>query len=49
MPLWSLTSEMFEKLKSDFTAKKEEIIKLEKEDPKDWYVNDLKELKSKIK
>ena len=49
MPLWSLTTELFEKLKSDFTDKKEEILKLEKEDPKNWYVEDLKELKSKIK
>ena len=30
MPLWSLTTELFEKLKLDFTAKKEEISKLEK-------------------
>jgi len=49
MPLWSLTVELFEKLKSDFTAKKEEITKMEKEEPKDWYVEDLNELKSKIK
>lgn len=48
MPLWSLTKELFEKLKSDFTSKKEEIVKLEKEDPKDWYIQDLKELKKKV-
>ena len=48
MPLWSLTKELFEKLKLDFTAKKEEIVKLEKEEPKDWYVRDLKELKKKV-
>ena len=48
MPLWSLTKELFEKLKLDFTAKKEEIVKLEKEEPKDWYIQDLKELKKKV-
>ena len=48
MPLWSLTTELFEKLKLDFTMKKEEISKLEKEDPKNWYIQDLKELKKKI-
>ena len=49
MPLWSLTKELFDKLKSDFTAKKGEIIELEKVDPKDMYLEDLKELKQKIK
>ena len=48
MPLWSLTSELFEKLKADFTAKKQEIIELEKVEPKTWYLDDLKELKIKI-
>ena len=49
MPIWSLTKELFEKLKIDFTAKKEEIIQLEKVEPKDMYLEDLKELKQKIK
>ena len=49
MPLWSLTKELYDKLKSDFTAKKEEIIELEKVEPKDMYLEDLKELKQKIK
>lgn len=49
MPLWSLTKELFEKLKTDFTAKKGEIIELEKIEPKDMYLEDLKELKQKIK
>jgi len=48
MPLWSLTKELFEKLKNDFTAKKEEVANLEKVDPKDMYLDDLKELKQKI-
>lgn len=48
MPLWSLTKELFEKLKLDFTAKKEEITELEKIEPKDMYLSELKELKQKI-
>lgn len=48
MPIWSLTKELFEKLKADFTSKKEEIIALEKVEPKDMYLEDLKELKQKI-
>lgn len=48
MPLWSLTKELFEKLKLDFTAKKEEIVELEKIEPKDMYLSELKELKQKI-
>lgn len=48
MPLWSLTKELFEKLKLDFTAKKEEIVELEKVEPKDMYLSELKELKQKI-
>ena len=49
MPIWSLTKELFEKLKTDFTTKKEEVVELEKVDPKDMYLDDLKELKQKIK
>ena len=48
MPLWALTKELFEKLKTDFTAKKEEIAELEKVEPKNMYLDDLKELKTKI-
>lgn len=49
MPIYSLTHELFEKLKSDFTAKKIEIKKLEETDPKDMYLDDLDELKRKFK
>jgi len=49
MPIYSLTKELFEKLKEDFTAKKEEIKKLEETDPKDMYLEDLGELKKKFK
>ena len=49
MPIYSLTKEMYEKLKEDFKLKKEEIIKLEATDPKDMYLLDLTELKKKFK
>lgn len=49
MPIYSLTKEMYEKLKEDFKLKKEEIAKLEATDPKDMYINDLSELKKKFK
>ena len=49
MPIYSLTREMFEKLKEDFKLKKEEIEKLKLVDPKDMYLEDLSELKKKIK
>ena len=40
---------MFDKLKQDFTSKKEEIEKLKLIDPKDMYIDDLSELKKKFK
>ena len=40
---------MFEKLKEDFKIKKEEIEKLKLVDPKDMYLDDLSELKKKLK
>jgi DNA topoisomerase-2 len=49
MPIYSLTKEMYEKLKADFIEKKAEIQKMEETDPKDMYVNDLNELKKKFK
>ena len=49
MPIYSLTKEMYEKLKEDFKLKKEEIAKLEATDPKDMYISDLSELKKKFK
>jgi len=49
MPIYSLTKEMFDKLKEDFSAKKEEIKILESTDPKDMYLLDLTELKKKFK
>jgi DNA topoisomerase-2 len=49
MPIYSLTREMFDKLKEDFKLKKEEIEKLKLVDPKDVYLEDLSELKKKIK
>ncbi len=49
MPIYSLTKEMYDKLKEDFKIKKEEIVKLEATDPKDMYLDDLNELKKKFK
>lgn len=49
MPIYSLTKELFEKLKEDFTSKKMEIKKLEETDPKDMYLDDLNDLKKKFK
>jgi DNA gyrase/topoisomerase IV subunit A len=49
MPIYSLTKEMYEKLKEDFVFKKEEIKILEETDPKDMYMLDLTELKKKFK
>ncbi len=49
MPIWSLTKEMFEKLKEDYKSKKLEFEEIEKVDPKEMYINDLSELKKKLK
>ena len=49
MPIWSLTKEMFEKLKEDFKIKKEEMEKLSLVEPRDMYLGDLSELKKKLK
>lgn len=49
MAIWSLTKEMYEKLLKEIESKKLEIETLEKKDPRSIYLEDLKELKSKIK
>jgi DNA topoisomerase-2 len=49
MPIYSLTKEVFDKLKADFIEKKAEIQKMEQTDTKDMYVDDLNELKKKFK
>lgn len=49
MAIYSLTKELFEKLKSDFTSKKEDIKKLESTEPKDMYIDDLNNLKKSVK
>ncbi len=49
MPIYSLTKELFEKMKKDFTDKKVEIKTLEETDVKDMYLLDLSELKKKFK
>ena len=49
MPIYSLTKEMYEKIKEDFLTKKEEIKILEATDAKDMYLLDLAELKKRFK
>jgi DNA topoisomerase-2 len=49
MPIYSLTKEMYEKLKEDFVSKKEEIKKIEDTYPKDMYLSDLSDLSKKFK
>ena len=49
MPIYSLTKEVFDKLKSDFTSKKEEIEVLKSKEPKELYLKDLNELKKNFK
>jgi DNA topoisomerase-2 len=49
MPIYSLTKEMFEKIKEDFKSKKDDIEKLKSVQPKDMYLEDLSELKKKLK
>ena len=49
MPIYSLTKELFEKLKEDFMTKKAEIKVLEETDPKEMYLDDLNDLKKKFK
>jgi len=48
MPIYSLTKELFERLKEDFKSKKEEIEIIKSLDPKTMYIDDLNELKKKI-
>lgn len=48
MPIYSLTMEIFEKLKDDFKSKKEEIEKIKLLNIKDMYLEDLNELKKKV-
>jgi len=49
MPIYSLTKELFDKLKLDYKSKKVEIDDLKKTDPKDMYLLDLSELKKSLK
>jgi DNA topoisomerase-2 len=49
LPIYSLTKEVFEKLKEDFLLKKDEIKNVESWTPKGMYLEDLQELKKKLK
>lgn len=48
MPIYSLTKELYDKLKEDFKAKKDEIETLKVIEPKSMYLDDLKDLKKKL-
>lgn len=49
MPIYSLTKELFEKMKSDFLKKKEDIKVYDLIEPKSMYIDDLNELKKKFR
>lgn len=49
MPIYSLTKEVFLKLKNDIKLKNNEIKETKKLKPKDMYLEDLEELKKKVK
>ncbi|MCK9475584.1 MAG: hypothetical protein M0R46_06690 [Candidatus Muirbacterium halophilum] len=49
LPIYSLTKELYDKLKEDYKNKKEEIVIIKATDPKDMYLTDLAELKKKYK
>ncbi len=49
MPIYSLTKEMFDKLKEDFINKKKDIENLNNLDPKDIYLSELNDLRIKFK
>lgn len=49
LPIWSLTKEVFDKLKDDYKSRKQYLEELEMVDPKNMYLDDLSELKKKIK
>lgn len=49
MPIWSLTKERYEDLMNKAKQKKETIDEIGKKEPKDMYLEDLNELKKKIK
>jgi DNA topoisomerase II len=47
MPIYSLTKEMYEKLKNEIVLKKEELNSIDKMDTKEMYIKDLEELLKK--
>lgn len=47
LPIYSLTKEIFDKLKNDTKNKEEEIKSIKKSQPKEMYLNDLDELLKK--
>ncbi len=49
MPIYSLTKELYDKLKEDYKSKKEEIEEIKSTEPKEMYKLDLLDLKKKLK
>lgn len=49
MAIYSLTKELYDKLKEDFKTKIEDLDILKKKDPKEMYIEDLEELRKNIK
>jgi DNA topoisomerase-2 len=49
MPIYSLTKELYDKLKEDYKNKKLEIESVQKTESRDMYKSDLVELKKKLK
>lgn len=49
MPIWSLTKDLFDKLKDDYRTKKSDMEALALVEPKNMYLDDLNELKKNIK
>lgn len=49
MPIYSLTKELFDRMKVEFKEKKSELEDLKSADPRQMYIDDLTELKRKLK
>lgn len=49
MSIYNLTKEMYDKLKNDLKTKKEELKVVKSRDIKEWYKEDLKQLKKDLK
>jgi DNA topoisomerase-2 len=48
MPIYSLTKEIYDKLKNDLKVKEDELKNVEKLQPKEMYIDDLKQLSKNV-